>query len=334
MVETGLTELTISLIYFMGIHEKFISEDIPNNRLKRNKLGYILEDAYRLLEKIVINCKENRIYISRWVELIMDHSYKIDKTCIQECLVGILQENSISIEETINDDKIRDLVYMFKDDAKRNGPQIKFLRLLSAFIKCADDVFRDNQERVLRMFFQEETNDYRFRFKGVYKGDNEDNAEYSSELTKLGSSREVQIFYGKRDALTISEFFKNEKDVWNYLLEYVNLMADVCIGTNVASIEAISAILPLQLVLVILSDPKVAQVRKEIVKLNEDLSAQGLPPKYQNIYEPFIRIAHHVYVNIKKFSPIRRISKIKYWNSLNPDEDIPRTQRIFEGEKE
>ena len=41
-----------------------------------------------------------------------------------------------------------------------------------------------------------------------------------------------------------------------------------------------------------------------------------------------------MYVNIKKFSPIRRISKIEYWNNLNPDEDILRTKRVFEGEKE
>jgi hypothetical protein len=27
----------------------------------------------------------------------MDHSYKINKSCIQECLVGILENNSISI---------------------------------------------------------------------------------------------------------------------------------------------------------------------------------------------------------------------------------------------
>lgn len=236
MVEAGLTELTICLIYFMALHEKYISGENPEYRAQRNKLGGIFEDAYQLLEKIVINCEENRIYISRWVELIMKHSYKINKSCIQECLVGILQNNSISIEETIDDAKIQDLVDMFKDDAKRNGPHTKFLRLLSAFIKCAGGIFKTNQERVLRMFFQDETNDYRFKFKCNYKSSNDDNVEYNSELTKLGNSREVQIIYGKRDQLTLNDFYKNEKDVWNYFLEYVNLMADVCMDTNMASI--------------------------------------------------------------------------------------------------
>ena len=68
----------------------------------------------------------------------MDHSYKINKSVIQECLVGILQNNRISIEETINDMKIEDLVFQFKEEAKVSGPNIKYLKLLSAFIKCAD----------------------------------------------------------------------------------------------------------------------------------------------------------------------------------------------------
>lgn len=83
-----------------------------------------------------------------------------------------------------------------------------------------------------------------------------------------------------------------------------------------------------------MSDPNVALVHSEISKENAERHAQNLPPKFQNIYEPFIRIAHHVYVKIRKFSPIRRIAKIEYWNDLKPDEDILRTKRVFEGEKE
>lgn len=104
-------------------------------------------------------------------------------------------------------------------------------------------------------------------------------------------------------------------------------MADVCMERNENSIEVISSILPLQEVLTILSDPNIMILHNEI----ENFQRQSTTQKYQNIYEPFIRIAHHVYVNIKKFSAIRRISKIKYWYALNPDEDIPKTKRVFEG---
>lgn len=42
---------------------------------------------------------------------------------------------------------------------------------------------------------------------------------------------------------------------------------------------------------------------------------KGDTKKYQisNIHEPFIRIAHHAYVNNFKFSPIQRIRKIVKW---------------------
>lgn len=83
--------------------------------------------------------------------------------------------------------------------------------------------------------------------------------------------------------------------------------------------------------MVILSDPNIALVNDEINKQNGIRLKNNLPPSFQNVYEPFIRIAHHVYINIKKFSPIRRISKIKYWQNMNPDEDIPKTKRVFEG---
>ena len=59
-----------------------------------------------------------------------------------------------------------------------------------------------------------------------------------------------------------------------------------------------------------------------------------------NIHEPFIRIAHHAYVNNFNFSPIRRIRKIIKWYRFEEEkevawvEDIAKTKRVYEGEKE
>lgn len=333
MVETGLTELTFETIDLLSHHSRYLFAPEPpsENRSEHSKLIEIFQDAYKLLEKIVVNNSSNRIYISRWVERIMEHSYQINQSCIQECLVGILENNSVAIRETITEKTITTLVEMFVKEAKEKGPQVKYLRLLSAFIKCADTVIKSNQDLVLQHFFRSEENDYQFRFKSIYKAVLDDAVETSSdELTKLGNTHEVQIGYAKReDKSSFADFFKNEKEIWNYFLEYVNLMADVCMERNENSIEVISSILPLQEVLIILSDPSILLLHNEI-----ENAQRYSTPKYQNIYEPFIRIAHHVYVNIKKFSAIRRISKIKYWYSLNPGEDIPKTKRVFEGEKE
>ena len=81
----------------------------------------------------------------------------------------------------------------------------------------------------------------------------------------------------------------------------------------------------------------------EIRELNEKLRAanEGEVKRFSstNIHEPFIRIGHHAYVNNFNFSPIRRIQKIVKWYRFEEEgasevEEITRTRRVFEGEKE
>ncbi len=55
---------------------------------------------------MVIGCEENRIYLGKWVDLFLEHSNNINRAYIQECLVAILQNNSLCIEATINEQKI------------------------------------------------------------------------------------------------------------------------------------------------------------------------------------------------------------------------------------
>lgn len=60
----------------------------------------------------------------------------------------------------------------------------------------------------------------------------------------------------------------------------------------------------------------------------------------ENVHEPFIRIAHHVYVDNNKFQEIKRIKRISQWYQNEDEnfnggyEDINKTKRSFEGEKE
>ena len=110
-------------------------------------------------------------------------------------------------------------------------------------------------------------------------------------------------------------------------------MADVCMERNTESIEAISMDLSLKNVLIILSDPSIKSLQEKITSKNHLDITKGEVPKYSNVFEPFVRIAHHVYIDIKKFAQIR-IGKIFYWEELNPNQDIPKTKRVFEGEKE
>lgn len=85
----------------------------------------------------------------------------------------------------------------------------------------------------------------------------------------------------------------------------------------------------------ILVDPEILILNK---KLKEEENIGRFPNA--NIHEPFIRIGHHAYVNNFKFSPIRRIRKIVKWYKFDDEreisevEDITKTKRVYEGEKE
>ena len=68
---------------------------------------------------MAVGNEENRIYLSRWVDIFLEHSNNINKSYIQECLVCILQNNPLSIEATINKDKITKLIKSFFIEAKR-----------------------------------------------------------------------------------------------------------------------------------------------------------------------------------------------------------------------
>jgi hypothetical protein len=130
------------------------------------------------------------------------------------------------------------------------------------------------------------------------------------------------------------EFFEHSKNKFGYLLNYVSLLADVCMDRNNEAIEYVEHNLPLAVVSNILFD-------EEMGLVNEQLREDGKRYQITNIWEPFIRIGHHAYVNNFKFSPILRIRKIVKWykddegaESGENEDDITRTKRVYEGEKE
>jgi hypothetical protein len=62
----------------------------------------------------------------------------------------------------------------------------------------------------------------------------------------------------------------------------------------------------------ILFDNDIKTLNDKLKQLN-DSEKETKPFPNTNIHEPFIRIAHHAYVNNFNFSPIRRIRKIVKW---------------------
>ena len=98
-------------------------------------------------------------------------------------------------------------------------------------------------------------------------------------------------------------------------MHFVNLLADVCMDKNINAIENVSALVSLQIVAVILFDPEIAKLNDEIRELNEESLKKTRTKIYPiaNVYEPFVRIAHYIYIYNSKFVPIKTIKNINRW---------------------
>ena len=123
----------------------------------------------------------------------------------------------------------------------------------------------------------------------------------------------------------------------------MNLLADVCMDKNDEAIENVSALVTLQFATIVLFDSEIEELNTTIREIND---AHLKSYKYKlhpiaNVYEPFLRIAHHIYISNSKFTPIKTIKNISRWYRHEGQErgnvrkeDINRTKRLFEGEKE
>lgn len=137
--------------------------------------------SYVLVEKIVKDFLENKIYFSRWIKLFLQQSNTINRPFIQECLVNILQNNPVSIRAMITEPIIDELIGFFFDEAAQQGEgdlTTKHLRLFSTFIRGDDVIFKENQRKILNDFFLNDRNSYNFKFKVEYRiSEAEDNSD-------------------------------------------------------------------------------------------------------------------------------------------------------------
>jgi hypothetical protein len=167
----------------------------------------------------------------------------------------------------------------------------------------------------------------------VDKEDEQENPQ--DEFSKIKVKR-VEIALHTQDFSAIPKYYKDWGPKWNYFLYFVNLLADVCMDKNNNAIENVSALISLQTVTVILNDPEIAALNETLLQ-EAKKGSQGIA----SVHEPFVRIAHYVYIWNSKFTPIKTIKNISRWyrhegeeKGVVRKEDINRTKRAFEGEKE
>ena len=166
--------------------------------------------------------------------MFLQQSNNINRFFIQECLVNILQNNPVSIRAMITEATIDDLINRFFEEAGHQAEgdlTTKYLRLFSTFIKGDDVIFKENQKKILIDFFLNERNSFNFKFKVEYRiSEAEDNL--SDDFRDKERNKVVKVSFGCEDPCTLPEFFERFPQKFNYLLSYVNLLADVCMDRN------------------------------------------------------------------------------------------------------
>ncbi len=129
----------------------------------------------------------------------------------------------------------------------------KYLKLFSTFIKCEKRVVKENQTIILNKFFNKEDNNLGFKFKVEYTASNDDEESVDDPKAKE-KAKKAKISFGREEYCEIPDFFVAHRNKFNYLMSYINLLADVCMDRNNYAIESVEFIMPLSVVSAVLVD--------------------------------------------------------------------------------
>ena len=99
--------------------------------------------------------------------------------------------------------------------------------------------------------------------------------------------------------------YNPDKNHWGYFMQYLNLLADLCVQRNTVPLLYINQNLPLKTLVAFLHE---ATVKKNL------------------LFQPFIRLVHHAFVETSDYEEISRITKVKDWFELGHF-DIPRAKK-------
>ena len=88
-------------------------------------------------------------------------------------------------------------------------------------------------------------------------------------------------------------------------MQYLNLLADLCVQRNTVPLPYINRNLPLKTLVAFLHE---ATVKRNL------------------LFQPFIRLVHHAFVETSDYEEISRITKVKDWFELG-NFDIPKAKK-------
>ena len=96
----------------------------------------------------------------------------------------------------------------------------------------------------------------------------------------------------------------DELQSWNYFLSYFNLLGDVCANRNKFAKEYVENNFSLETLCTVIEDPDCLLT---------------------NAIEPFLKVLHFAYIDCQFYTPIRRLARVREWDTIEKKNDILRT---------
>lgn len=162
----------------------------------------------------------------------------------------------------------------------RSPPDPDNLQFLSLFCLCGDRSVKDNQNAIFEEFYNTiDTDEEKAPEPDKFKFREERNSiQINSTISRAHrpSYRTLpELFRDCEGLIEEGHDEQKQRGHWRYFIEYLNLLADVCVHRNFDAQKYVGEILPL---------------KRLVAFLREDIVTQ------KNLYQPFIRLVHYAHV--------------------------------------
>lgn len=257
---------------------------------ERDKFEELYNTCYEVIEVMIKDNYKFKIHVSKWIDFVIEDVISSDDEPRLNTLKEILKGNHLVISNFIRDKLIE---HLSEKARSIKAPTTKYLQIFRSFCIVDKSPVTKNQTNIMNLFVKPvETTDLAFHLKV-------DKDKLFIEAS-LNGNYKWRIF---------GEYYKSAIEeapgTWKYLVEYINLLADLCYGRN----KTVKNYLEKQF------EPSV------LIDLLKD-------PSINDAYVPVLRLIHYLYVEGSDYYPVLRINTIQKYDLITDEPTINATEAI------
>lgn len=219
-----------------------------------------------------------KVHVSKWIDFVIEDVIENDAIARLNALKEILKGNHLLVNNFIREPLIVHLGQNFRTSKK---PE-KYLEIFRSFCIVDDQAVTKNQTNILNLFVKDlqDSDDFSYRFK-----DDKGELRVQSCLNKKIKWR----VFGDYHKAAMEEVPEN----WDYMVEYINLLADLCYGRNKTVKNYLEKQFELGVLIMLLKDPSI-----------------------DGAYVSVLRLIHYLYIEGAEYYPVLRINNICKYSKL------------------